>query len=149
MRTLGRAPQRSNCCTGQSPEARGRSVLRLRLARGSCGIEVAKTSDRVLSDLMLPSWDEVLWPFQHDAWDSVRHAQPPRSGTSHGGMGCVDRSSSSSLKKEAKVFSGLVRFGTSISAGKVKACALIGLHMMARRILGGRQWLLCFVKQLE
>ena len=29
------------------------------------------TSDRVMSDLMLPLWEEVLWPFL-DAWDSVR-----------------------------------------------------------------------------
>ena len=29
------------------------------------------TSDRVASDLMLPLWEEVLWPFL-DAWDSVR-----------------------------------------------------------------------------
>ena len=27
--------------------------------------------DRVVSDLMLPLWEEVLWPFL-DAWDSVR-----------------------------------------------------------------------------
>ena len=33
--------------------------------------------------------------------------------------------------EEPKVFSELVRFGPSISAEKVKACALIGLHMMA------------------
>ena len=35
------------------------------------------------------------------------------------------------LKKEPRVFSELVRFGPSISAEKVKACALIGLHIMA------------------
>ena len=29
------------------------------------------TSDRVVSDLMLPLWEEVLWSFL-DAWDSVR-----------------------------------------------------------------------------
>ena len=29
------------------------------------------TSDWVVSDLMLPLWEEVLWPFL-DAWDSVR-----------------------------------------------------------------------------
>ena len=29
------------------------------------------TSDRVVSDLMLPLWAEVLWPFL-DAWDTVR-----------------------------------------------------------------------------
>ena len=44
--TLGRAPQRSNCCAGQSSEVRGRSVLRLLLARGSCGIVDAITCGR-------------------------------------------------------------------------------------------------------
>ena len=29
------------------------------------------TSDWVVSDLMLPLWEEVRWPFL-DAWDSVR-----------------------------------------------------------------------------
>ena len=31
----------------------------------------AMACDRVVSDLMLPLWEEVLWPFL-DAWDSVR-----------------------------------------------------------------------------
>ena len=35
------------------------------------------------------------------------------------------------LKQEPRVFSELVRFGPSIKAEKVKACALIGLLMMA------------------
>ena len=35
------------------------------------------------------------------------------------------------LKKEAMVLRELVRFGPDISAEKVKACAWIGLHMMA------------------
>ena len=35
------------------------------------GSKAAMTSDRVVSDLMLPLWEEVLWPFL-DAWDSVR-----------------------------------------------------------------------------
>ena len=50
------------------------------------------TSDRVVSDLMLPLWEEVLWPFL-DAWDS---------------------SSSSFLKKESMVPRELVRLGPSI-----------------------------------
>ena len=29
------------------------------------------TSDRVVPDLMLPLWEDILWPFL-DAWDSVR-----------------------------------------------------------------------------
>ena len=35
------------------------------------------------------------------------------------------------LKKEPMVFSDLVRFGPASQPKKVKACALIGLHMMA------------------
>ena len=31
----------------------------------------AMACDRVVSDLMLPLWEKVLWPFL-DAWDSVR-----------------------------------------------------------------------------
>ena len=33
------------------------------LARGFCGIEVAMTCGRVGSGLILPLWEEVLWPF--------------------------------------------------------------------------------------
>ena len=49
------------------------SALEVRTEVGSrlCGSKAAMTSDRVVSDLMLPLWDEVLWPFL-DAWDSVR-----------------------------------------------------------------------------
>ena len=31
------------------------------------------TGDRVVSGLVLPLWEEVLWPFL-DAWESVRSA---------------------------------------------------------------------------
>ena len=61
------------------------------------------TSDRrVVSDLMLPLWEEVLWPFL-DAWDSVR--QPLRNGMSQGGTGRMVSFSSSFLKKEPMVIS--------------------------------------------
>ena len=36
-----------------------------------CGSKAAMTSDSVVSDLMPPLWEEVLWPFLN-AWDSVR-----------------------------------------------------------------------------
>ena len=32
---------------------------------------LSRACDRVVSDLMLPLWEEVLWPFL-DAWDNVR-----------------------------------------------------------------------------
>ena len=44
------------------------------------------TGDRVVSDLMLPLWEEVLWPFL-DAWDSVRLRATSRSGTTQGRYG--------------------------------------------------------------
>ena len=40
-------------------------------------------------------------------------------------------SSSSLLKKEPMVIRELVRFGPSIAVEAVKACALVGVHMMA------------------
>ena len=40
--TLGRAPQRSNCCVGQSPKVRGRSVL--------------KVSAQALGERCVPQW---------------------------------------------------------------------------------------------
>ena len=58
------------------------------------------------------------------------YAQPLRSATSQEGMGRMASSSFFLLKQERRVFSELVRF-PSISAEKVKACALIGLLMMA------------------
>ena len=58
-------------------------------------------------------------------------------------------SSSSFLKKEPRVFSELLRFGPSISAEKVKARVVIGLHMVAEgEFLAVGQWPLCVVKQL-
>ena len=42
------------------------------------------TSDRVVSDLFLPLWEEVLWSFL-DAWDSVRLRTTFRDGMSQGG----------------------------------------------------------------
>ena len=60
------------------------------------------------------------------AWDSVllRTASPQ--------CNVPGRSSEAGfLKQEPRVFSELVRFGPSISAEKVKACALIGLLMVA------------------
>ena len=73
-----------------------------------------------------PLWEGV-WP-SLDPWDSV--AQPPRIGTLQGSMGPMASSSSFSMK-EPTVLSELVEFGPCISAEAVKACTLIGLHMMA------------------
>ena len=58
---VGRAPQRPNCCLGQSPEVRGRPVLKL--ARGIVEARAAMTSDR--------GGVRSVWPFL-DVWESVR-----------------------------------------------------------------------------
>ena len=49
------------------------SALKVSTGVGSrhCGSKAAMACDRVVPDLMLPLWEEVLWPFL-DAWDSVR-----------------------------------------------------------------------------
>ena len=74
--------KKPNCGPGQSPEVRGRSVLKL--ARG---FVEAMACDRVVSDLMLPLWEEVLWSFL-DAWGGVCvYAQPPRNGMFQGDTG--------------------------------------------------------------
>ena len=52
------------------------------------------TSDRVVSDLMLPLWEEVLWSFL-DAWDSVRLRTTSSQWNDQGGTGRVVSSSSS------------------------------------------------------
>ena len=58
-------------------------------------------------------------------------AQPPRIGTPQRRVDRTECSSSFPLKKEPLVLSEVVELGPSISAETVKACALIGLHMMA------------------
>ena len=82
------------------------------------------------SGLILPLWEEVLWPFL-DAWDSVRLRTASTQWNVPGRYGPHGELFFFLLKKEPGVFSELVRFGPSISAERVKACALIGLHMMA------------------
>ena len=91
-----------------------------------------------------PLCQEVLWPFL-DAWDSVRlrtastQSNVPERYGPHGELFFF------LLKKEPRVLSKLVR--ASISAEKVKACALIALHMMAEgEYLAVGQWLFCVVQ---
>ena len=66
-----------------------------------------------------------------DAWESVRlrtastHWNVSRKYGPHGELFFF------LMKKEQMVFSELVEFGPCVSAETVKACALIGLHMMA------------------
>ena len=74
-------------------------------------------------------WEEVLWPFL-DAWDCAStqnlHAMEfPREIRGH------MASFFFLLKKEPMVLRELVRFGPSIPVEPVKACPLVGLHMMA------------------
>ena len=78
------------------------------------------TGDQVVSGLILPLWEEVFWPFL-DAWDSVR-LRTASYAVSHSELFFF------LLKKEPMVLRELVRLG------RVKACALIGLHMMAEEM---------------
>ena len=101
------------------PWTKPQSSWKISITVGSrpCGCKAAMTSDRVVSGLMLPLWEEVQWPLL-DAWDSVR-------------TGRVVSSSFFLLKKEPMVLRELVRFGPSIPVEAAKACALVGLHMVA------------------
>ena len=71
------------------------------------------TSDGMVSDLMLPLWEEFLWPFL-DAWDwvhlrttSTQWNVPGRYGP-YGELFCFFL-----LKKEPMVLRELIRFGPS------------------------------------
>ena len=88
------------------------------------------TSDRVVSDLMPPLWEEVLLPFL-DARDSVRPRTTSTQWNVRGRYGPYGELFFFLLKK-ATVLRELVRFGPSIPVEAVKACALVGLHMMAK-----------------
>ena len=109
--------------------------------------KVAMTGDGVVSGLILPLWEEVLWPFL-DAWDSVRLRTTSTQWNVPGRYG-VRRASSFSLGRKSRWPSGSwFRFGASIPVRSSEACALVGLHMMAEENswrIG--KWLLCVVKQ--
>ena len=121
---VGRTSQVSKCCAGKSLKMRGKSALRLKLARGFCGSKVAMTGDSVVSGLVLPLWEEVLWPFL-DAWDSVRPRTTstqwnvPRRYGPHGELFFFFL-----LKKEPMVLRELVRCGPSIPVETVKSICL-------------------------
>ena len=74
------------------------------------------TSDRVVSDLMLPLWEEVLWP-SLDAWDSVclcttkTQWNLPRRYGPHGELFFF------LFEKEPMVFRELVRRGSPPAQG--------------------------------
>ena len=86
------------------------------------------TSDRVVSDLLLPLWEKVLWPFL-DAWDSVRLRTTATQWNVPGRDGPYGELFFFLLKTEPMVLREMVRFGPSVEAAK--ACVLVGLHMMA------------------
>ena len=117
--TVGRAPQRPTCGTGHSFVVRGESVSRLTV--GSRPVV-----ELVFSGL-LPRG------LRHGAKDvgqafvtAYGYAQPPRIGMSQHGELLFFL-----LKKQLMDLSELVEFGPCVSAERVKACALIGLHVMA------------------
>ena len=68
--------------------------------------------DRVVSDLMLPLWDEVLWPFL-DAWDSVLLRTTSTRWNVPGRYGPYCELFFFLLKKAPMVLRELIRFGPS------------------------------------
>ena len=92
------------------------------------------TCGREGSSMVPEMWDKPLWegvwPYL-DPWDSVglhtasTHWNVPKKHGPHGGLFFF------LLKEEPMVLSELVELGPCIPAETVKACALIGLHMMA------------------
>ena len=111
------------------PWTKPQSAWKISIKVGSrpCRSKAAMTSDRVVSGLMLPLWEEVLWPFL-DAWDSVRLRTTSSQWNVPGRYGRYGELFFFLLKKEPMV---IREFGPSIPVEAVKACALVGLHMMA------------------
>ena len=103
--------QDANCCAGQSLEVCGKSVLRQswleslwKQSRRLCGVRS-----------VLAVVGKVLWPFL-DAWDSVRLRTTPTQWNVPARYG-----------PHGKLF---FFFLLKKGVDQVKACALIGLHMM-------------------
>ena len=113
------------------PWTKPESAWKISIKVGSrpCGSKAAMTSDRV-SDLMLPLCEEVLWAFL-DAWDRVRLRTTSSQWNVPGRYGPYCELFFFLSKKEPMVLRELVRFGPSIPVEAVKACAMVGLHMMA------------------
>ena len=81
------------------------------------------TGDRVVSGLVLPLWEEVLWPFP-DAWDSVRLRTTSTQWNVPGRYGPHGELFFFLLKKELMVLRELVRCGPSIPVETVKSMRL-------------------------
>ena len=92
------------------------SALKVSVKVGSrpCGSMVAMTGDWVVSDLVLPLWEEVLWPFL-DAWDSVHLRTTSTQWNVPGRYGPNGELFFFLLKKEAMVLRELIRFGRIVS----------------------------------
>ena len=84
------------------------------------------TRDRVVSDLMLPLWEEVLWSFL-GAWDSVCLRGSSTQWNVLERYGPYGELFFFLLEKEPRVLKELVLFVPSIPVEAVKACALVDL----------------------
>ena len=106
------------------------SALKVSTRVGSrlCGSKAAMTSDRVVSYLMLPLWEEVLWPFL-DAWDTVRLRTTSTQWNVPKRYGPYGELFIFLLKKEPMVLRELVRFGPSIRPH----CELLLLLMQKKK----------------
>ena len=97
--------------------ARGEDTLGRNIGLRLCGSKAAMISDRVVSDLMLPLWEEVLWPFL-DAWDTVRLRTTSTQWHVPGRYGPYGELYFFIFKKEPMVLRELVRFGPGIPVEK-------------------------------
>ena len=93
------------------------------------------TCGRVGPDLIPDLWGKGLWeevPWHVlETWDSVRLRTASTQWNISGRYGPHGELFFFLLKKEPSALSELARLGPSIPVETVKACALIGLHMMA------------------
>ena len=95
-------------------------------------------SSREGSELVPKVWRRScwkgVWPFM-DAWDSVRLRMASTHWNAPGKYGPYGELFFFLLKKEPMVVIEMVHVGTSISAETIKACTLVGLHMMAEEVV--------------
>ena len=100
---VGRAPQGSNFCPGQSVEVRGKSVLRPLLG-GGCwyGRKVAMTGDRGGFRSDCYRCGKRSFGFFWMLGTVCVYSQPPRNGMPQGGTGRMVSSSSSFRRKSQR-----------------------------------------------
>ena len=127
---VGRAPQRPNPGLGKSIKVLGELLLRLAIgskrlveSRVDCdGLQFVGT--KILRKMREGPFWEGVWPCM-DPWDSVHLLERP------GKVWAACRALFLSIKKEPVVATKNVSSNSFVSAETLKACALVGLHLLA------------------